>query len=625
VLSVASELSIHAPQSSQKAGANADRDGSSPFADMVDSNTAQAETAISGAQTPQPKSTSARLIAGMSPAKSIKSSGIPAVGKSAAATLAAVKAADPAKPQQAALIPGDDLPGDTGAAEAADPIGTATTSQTRIAIATTDDAAADAQVFLDAIAKPTAEPAPAKKAAVTANKPSVEESGGKAPATPDSGTGAPVVPAAADPSISTSPPTVAVAVAIDVPIATTTDKVEPKATNAAASPALIGAVVAKHTSPAAGAAVAPKSASVVAAVATARPVSEPVTAAPPTAIDGLTQKADPTARVVEPAAAAIADVVPKNEGKAKAEKAGVAKLQAVKLQAPKLQVAVKAEASPGAEKSTPAPVKLPADTDEATAKAAMIDSSGGTASADQTVADLTAPAANAAQPKGTIAPPATPADAAKADSDQFDQQPQTGAPVHDAAVETAKAALLRHDQQPQQDATAAAKPTADALPPLTIGHANSAAAQQSLDKPNATASAAVPVSGLAVEITSKARDGKNSFDIRLDPPELGRIHVHLDVDRNGEITSHVIADRPDTLDLLRRDSSSLERALQDAGLKTANNGLQYSLRDQSFGRNDQPTQTAATTHLIASDETNEPMPPVYRVLAGARAGLDIRV
>jgi flagellar hook-length control protein FliK len=72
--------------------------------------------------------------------------------------------------------------------------------------------------------------------------------------------------------------------------------------------------------------------------------------------------------------------------------------------------------------------------------------------------------------------------------------------------------------------------------------------------------------------------GKNRFEIRLDPPELGRIEVRLDVDRDGNVTSRLTVERVETLDLLRRDAAGLERALQDGGLKTTDNGLQFSLR-----------------------------------------------
>jgi flagellar hook-length control protein FliK len=45
--------------------------------------------------------------------------------------------------------------------------------------------------------------------------------------------------------------------------------------------------------------------------------------------------------------------------------------------------------------------------------------------------------------------------------------------------------------------------------------------------------------GLAVAIASRAQAGSSQLDIRLDPPELGRI----DVRRDGQVTSHVTVDR----------------------------------------------------------------------------------
>ncbi len=113
----------------------------------------------------------------------------------------------------------------------------------------------------------------------------------------------------------------------------------------------------------------------------------------------------------------------------------------------------------------------------------------------------------------------------------------------------------------------------------------------------------IPLAGVAIEIASKALAGKNHFEIRLDPPELGRIEVRLDVDRDGNVTSRLIADRSDTLDLLRRDATGLERALQDAGLKTADNGLQFSLRDQSMGRDQTNTPTPDAAQLVVEDDT----------------------
>ncbi|MFZ0069543.1 MAG: flagellar hook-length control protein FliK [Pseudolabrys sp.] len=139
--------------------------------------------------------------------------------------------------------------------------------------------------------------------------------------------------------------------------------------------------------------------------------------------------------------------------------------------------------------------------------------------------------------------------------------------------------------------------------------------------------AGIPFGGLAVEIAGRAIAGKNRFEIRLDPPELGRIEVRLDVDRDGNVTSRLTVDRADTFDLLRRDAAGLERALQDAGLKTADNGLQFSLRDQPMSQQ-QTGGGSDTAQIVMQDEMLSPadvIPQNYGRLAGQGGGLDIRV
>jgi flagellar hook-length control protein FliK len=95
-----------------------------------------------------------------------------------------------------------------------------------------------------------------------------------------------------------------------------------------------------------------------------------------------------------------------------------------------------------------------------------------------------------------------------------------------------------------------------------------------------TASAPMPydAGAIAVTVAAKSLDGNHQFDIRLDPPELGSIAVHLSVDNSGTAVAHLTADKPQTLQLLQNDSGNLSRALKDAGLNLANNGLNFSLR-----------------------------------------------
>lgn len=145
----------------------------------------------------------------------------------------------------------------------------------------------------------------------------------------------------------------------------------------------------------------------------------------------------------------------------------------------------------------------------------------------------------------------------------------------------------------------------------------------------AAASAPVPVSGLAMEIAASARSGKTRFEIRLDPAELGRIDVRIDVDRHGQVTSHLTVERPETLSMLRQDANQLQRALDNAGLSTGNGGLQFSLRDQSSqGQNDGNQSNPNAHRLVVSEEDSVPAAVAgrnYGRMLGASGGVDIRV
>lgn len=107
-------------------------------------------------------------------------------------------------------------------------------------------------------------------------------------------------------------------------------------------------------------------------------------------------------------------------------------------------------------------------------------------------------------------------------------------------------------------------------------------------QPTAAAGARVsslPVHNMAVEIAQRYQAGSNRFRIKLDPPELGRIDVRMDVSKDGRVSAHLTAEKPETLAALSRDAGALERALNANGLETDKNSLNFSLRqgNQGFG------------------------------------------
>lgn len=110
---------------------------------------------------------------------------------------------------------------------------------------------------------------------------------------------------------------------------------------------------------------------------------------------------------------------------------------------------------------------------------------------------------------------------------------------------------------------------------------------------------------VAVEIQKAFNTGKDQIRIRLNPAELGQIDVSLKVRNDGTIKAIVTIDRPETFDLMQRDARGLERALQDAGLKTDSGSLSFNLRggDQQAPNGGQRDQGPTAQSNPESDRT----------------------
>lgn len=242
----------------------------------------------------------------------------------------------------------------------------------------------------------------------------------------------------------------------------------------------------------------------------------------------------------------------------------------------------------------------------------------------------------AAQPDG-VQQPAKPwqaknqtvgdANTAKTDAGKTDTgKTDTGqaAKADDVKQAVTPAPVTTNDTQAKQDAT-----LGNALP--VIGGPQAQATQGNTAPTvaqNVHVSTPTPnMPALAVEIAAKSLGGAKQFDIRLDPPELGRVEVRLSIDATGKASAHLSADQPQTLDLLQKDAPSLTRALRDAGLDVSQNGLNFSLRQQSgdsgagqgqnFG-NGRAFTLSATSSIDASQAS-----AAYSAPANGR--LDIRV
>ena len=137
----------------------------------------------------------------------------------------------------------------------------------------------------------------------------------------------------------------------------------------------------------------------------------------------------------------------------------------------------------------------------------------------------------------------------------------------------------------------------------------------------------LPVSQLAVTISSQARAGTRHFDIRLDPPEMGRIDVRLEMNRDGVLSAQLTVDRPETYDALNRDARHLERMLQQSGMKLDGSSIQFSLRDGGGSGNGQAFEGqsggGAGPAPVTEAETDAPAPAYARIPSSALVDIEV--
>jgi flagellar hook-length control protein FliK len=102
-----------------------------------------------------------------------------------------------------------------------------------------------------------------------------------------------------------------------------------------------------------------------------------------------------------------------------------------------------------------------------------------------------------------------------------------------------------------------------------------------------------PAAQIVAAITNRGMD--TSIEVRLDPPELGRVSIDFEGRGGDIIRATVAAEAPDTLELMRRNIDILQRELEKSGL--ANIDLQFreggsqsdaNFRDERFGAGRQP-------------------------------------
>jgi hypothetical protein len=187
----------------------------------------------------------------------------------------------------------------------------------------------------------------------------------------------------------------------------------------------------------------------------------------------------------------------------------------------------------------------------------------------------------------------------------------------------------------------AASPVLDPVEPIDGAFRSNIAAIEvfgaetaSLDPAGATTSkpsvqpAQPPTTQIAMQIARAIPQGVDRFSIQLHPADLGLVEIRLEFAEEGRVSALITVERPETLELLQRDSRSLERTLSNAGLSLENGGLSFSLKqeqqqDQGFNASSHQQSQAFSNDYGrngGSDEQQDPKP----ILVSPTRLLDIR-
>lgn len=194
------------------------------------------------------------------------------------------------------------------------------------------------------------------------------------------------------------------------------------------------------------------------------------------------------------------------------------------------------------------------------------------------------------------------------------RKPQSGGEQFEALL---TASLPQAEASPTAAATAPAAAARLSEPPTPM------AASQPPQPP-------LPVAALPASIAIKALSGSNRFDIRLNPEELGRIDVALEIDHDGTIRASIAAEKPEALQLIVREARALEQAFDQAGFRRDEGALNFSLSDRQSSPEDQhKSQNRPPMTRFFVDGEGE-LPPSLAARVNVSAGradgrLDVRI
>ncbi len=139
---------------------------------------------------------------------------------------------------------------------------------------------------------------------------------------------------------------------------------------------------------------------------------------------------------------------------------------------------------------------------------------------------------------------------------------------------------------------------------------------------------------LAAQISQRFANGSRVFGIRLDPAELGRVDIRLELSHTNRVHATLTVERGDTLAEMQRSTRELERALNDAGLELAEDGLTFQLSEGAGDQHSANPEQGSNFNIYGQDddgaqdlaaEIDSGPGDAYGFRLSRRDGVDLRV
>lgn len=127
-----------------------------------------------------------------------------------------------------------------------------------------------------------------------------------------------------------------------------------------------------------------------------------------------------------------------------------------------------------------------------------------------------------------------------------------------------------------------------------------------------------------IEVMAQA--SQRPVEIALSPQELGRVRMSVQTE-DGAVVINIIAERADTLDLMRRHIDQLGQSFRAMGYESISFAFGYGSDTgaQADGNNDSPSNGPSNSDEAAAPPANQHEPVLIQLDHLQKTGVDIRL